>query len=1054
MMVERLRSVCEQLIEQGDLEIDDRVAKELDRDDITLQIIHGEVDEIKIYSISNMAICDIIPILSDFGFRTLNEITYESECNSRKIFVTKLRLGALLSELLLAHKVNIKELLLKALQGKISSSKLLRLVYLENFNEQEIVWARALSSYAGQIFTDFNRVLFELCIIRHHSLFALLKRYFLLRFDPAIVDRQKQLDPLLLQIEERFKEIQSISDDRALRRAYEILQSLVRTNYFDKKHVVLALKFDVAKMTHMLSGVQPKFETFVYSHYLKGTHLRISKVCRGGIRWSNRDEDFRTEVRSLMITQEAKNSVIVPKGAKGGFIITEPKLTSEKFELYYEMFINALLDVVDNQKDGKIIKNSNYVSYDGDDSYFVVAADKGTSSMSDRANKIAKERNFWLQDAFASGSSSGYHHKRLGVTAKGALKASERFFIERGINFYKEPITIVGIGSMSGDVFGNGLIESEKFRLLAAISSDEIFVDPDPDLLVAYKERKRLFVSSSSRWSNYDKSKISKGGAVFKRANKQIHITPEISKLIQSDSEFLSGEELARELLRLPVDMLYFGGIGTYVKSSTQSNISLGDKENEFVRIDANQIRAKVVCEGANLALTMEARVEYALCGGKINLDSIDNSAGVDTSDHEVNLKILLNALLQKKIINEEEKRRTLQSVCDNVVGSIMWTNYLQSLAISLDAKRSQTNIEVFKESLATLEENLDVFKRKYFNIPKDHNFDEAIGVDGKIIRPILATMILYAKILLQELLCDSGILKEDNFFKKYLFKYFPKSLVAIYEDEILLHPLKEQIAATVIANKIINQVGVSFIGDFKSLGKAKFMFKIKAYLVTNQLFDADDIRYKVYRSDYDMEYQKQYEILLKIEDDILYNIEWMLKHNRDSEINFNSILEYKSGIKDAIGILEVDPLMQKNETEQFFANLTLLKFASAVIKLDKISKAEFKDSAKIFYALVHRLDIVSLFNSLEMLVAKSDLDAILQTQAKELLESSLVYLSSQIIMFKREDEEPLAVISSYFREHDFRLDRYDRAVASVKDSTNLSIESILVATNHLLLLK
>jgi len=478
MMQKKLQAVCSQLIEERDLIISDDVAKELSEADLTLQICESAECEIKIYSKNRIPISDIIPILGDFGFVTISEITYVA---NDVVFITKLMLDIQVEGLLVKNAKNIKDVLLRVLNGEIEQGKLLGLVYLENFSAREILLSRAFGNYAQQIIPDFNKSSLENCIIRYHELFALFLQFVLVKFDPKMQERDKKLAVIYEDTLSVFKEIDNINDDRVLKLVYEILQSLVRTNYFRNGNT-LALKFDVSQLSHILKGVQPHFETFVYSNDMKGTHLRVSKVCRGGIRWSNRAEDFRVEVKSLMTTQEAKNSIIVPKGAKGGFIINKTDLSKEEFEGYYTRFINALLDVVDNQKEGKVVRDESAIIYDGDDPYFVVAADKGTSSMSDTANKIAISRGFWLQDAFASGSSNGYHHKKLGVTAKGAIKASQRFFIEEGVDFYKEPISIVGVGSMSGDVFGNGLLESEQFKLIAAISSDEIFIDPNPDV--------------------------------------------------------------------------------------------------------------------------------------------------------------------------------------------------------------------------------------------------------------------------------------------------------------------------------------------------------------------------------------------------------------------------------------------------------------------------------------------------------------------------------------------------------------------------------------------
>ncbi len=1053
-MQQRLQSIYDQLIEKKDLIVDDLIINELKDRDFTLQICQESVCEVKIYSKKRIPISQIVPILDDFGFVTISEVTYKVTIEDKSIFVTKLNLDVDDEELFIKNRVNLKDLLLKVMEGEIDSGKLLELVYHQNFNAKEILLSRAFGNYAQQVMPHFNKHALENCIVRYPELFALFLKYFLVKFDPDTTYRGKKIEQIESSILESFKKIDDINDDRILKLVYEILQSCIRTNYFTNGDT-LALKFDVSKLRHILKGVQPHFETFVYANDIKGTHLRVSKVCRGGIRWSNRYEDFRTEVKSLMTTQEAKNAIIVPKGAKGGFVINK-EIQKEEFKEYYKRFINALLDVVDNQKDGKVIKNPKSVNYDGDDPYFVVAADKGTSSMSDTANDIAKERNFWLLDAFASGSSNGYHHKKLGVTAKGAIKATERFFIEKGVNFYKEPISIVGVGSMSGDVFGNGMLESEQFRLIGAISSNEIFIDPNPDLKISYNERQRLFAQRRGSWSLYDTKKISKGGGVFKRNSKSITLSPEIQALLKTQKKRLNGEELAKGLLKLKVDMLYFGGIGTYVKSSNESNITLGDKENEFVRIDANELKASVVCEGANLALTMSARIEYALKEGKINQDSIDNSAGVDTSDHEVNLKILLNALVKKGVISEDEKDKTLQGVCESVVGCVMWTNYLQSLSISLDYERSAKDIDSFKRSLSILGENLDIFERRYFDIPKDRDFDDVIDDKGRLIRPVIATMTLYAKIFLQDLLCESNIYEEDSFFDHYLFKYFPKSLTPICEDEIRMHPLKKEIISMVISNKIINYAGATFIKDFEKLKKEKFLLKIKAYLATNQLYDANDIRFEIYRNDYIIPASKQYKILLKIEDEIEYNVQWILRSLKKEEIDFSSILTYKKSIKDTLDTLQVPKkkLSENESINKFLINLNFLKFSSTIIKIKQLSKAEFKDVSTLFYLLVQKFEIPLLMETIETISAKNQTQELLKVQIKQLLEVTLIDLTKGVLKFKREDEDSLEAIESYFKQKEFDMEKFEEMIEFIKTSEHLSISDLSVTVNYLLLFR
>ncbi len=1054
-MQKQLQAVCNQLISEKDLMLNETVLSELESYDITAMICEDAKCEIKIYARKRFAISEIIPILGDFGFVTLSEITYETSYHDKPIYITKLNLEAEAEGKLVKHQENVKDLLLKALQGDIKSSILFELVYLEDFCARGILLFRAFIAYAEQLILELNQKSLETCIIRYPHIAGLFLGYFVAKFDPELREHEKRTEKIAKQIEEALKEVENISDDRVLKLLFEILQSMVRTNYFSASET-LALKIDVSNLRQHLKGIQPHIETFVYAHDMSGTHLRISKVCRGGLRWSNRLEDYRVEVKSLMATQEAKNSVIVPKGAKGGFVIFRDAsdITPEIFEGYYTRFINALLDVVDNQKEGKVIHHDTSVFYDGDDSYFVVAADKGTSSMSDKANAIARERGFWLDDAFASGSSTGYHHKKLGITAKGAIKASERYFIEKGVDFYKEPISIVGVGSMSGDVFGNGLLESEQFKLIGAISHDEIFIDPNPTIKTAYKERKRLFEMKRGKWSQYDEKKISKGGGVFKRASKSIKLSDEIKTLLGTKKSSMSGELLARELLKLSVDMLYFGGVGTYIKSSTESNIALGDKENEYVRIDADEINAFCVCEGANLALTMQARIDYALHGGKINLDSIDNSAGVDTSDHEVNLKILLNAIKSKSLMSEDERNSTLQGITSYVVNTVLWTNYLQSLSISLDKIRSHKKLDLFKKVLVVLESNIEVFKRSSFNIPKERDFHEVLDENEEIIRPVIATMTLYAKIFLQDIL-NEGTLYHDGFFDRYLFKYFPKSFVSIYEDEIFAHPLKKEIMSMIIANKIINNAGVTFIADFQD--KEKFLGKIKAYLITNQLFDANDIRYEIYRSDFDIEVKKQYEMLLKIEKKIVFNIDSLGKNFDITEIDTGSMLEYKTQVCEVIkGFKSAaeDTIVGHEKINNFFKELNYMKYISTILKIKSSTDFHFHDITVVFYKIVQKLAIDKVMNIVEKMNITDKNEEVLALQFKQLLDSTTLDITKSILHFMRKDEEVDSAISEFFSRSGFDEERYLDKLNLLRENENTSMTELSVVVNELVLLK
>ncbi len=1052
-MSTKLQQVCDQLIESHDLNLSKETLETVKKDSIAIEI-NSKKPVIKLFSIKKLTLSDIIPIMHDFSFLVENEVSFILKDDDLEIFVTKLYLK-------LKHPApeHIKEILSHALlSDKKESCILFTLAHKENFSMRSILLFRTIAHYENQLVLEFNIPKILNTLITYHSLSKHFLDYFEVKFSPDQKDRKKMLNDLSKEIEILFKEIKDSDDDRIMKLFFKIIQNCVRTNFYLQKESI-SIKLDVNNLRQYLKGIQPKIEIYVYNEQFRGTHLRMEKVARGGLRYSSRTDDYRLEIKSLMAAQEGKNAIIIPSGAKGGFIIDTPKskLSFEDFTSYYSQFISALLDLVDNKKGDEIIKNRDVVAYDDDDTYFVVAADRGTSNMSDVANSISQKRSFWIGDAFASGGSNGFHHKKLGITAKGALKSVERFFIEKGINFYEEPISIVGIGSMGGDVFGNGIIQSDKFKLIGAISHDEIFLDPDPDPEISYKERVRLFKSKNHKWSDYDKTKISTGGGVFKRKSPEIEISPLQQSFLKLKKHIVSGEEIANALLKLPVDMIYNGGIGTYIKSSEESNIDVGDKENEYVRVDADQVKAFCICEGGNLGLTQKARYEYALLGGKIHLDSIDNAAGVNTSDHEVNLKIALNSLIEKNLLTVDKKHQTLVSITPFVTNSVLWSNYFQALCIALDAKRSKENKEEFVKVVNLLENNLDVFNRRFFNLPKDIDFDEIIDKKGFIIRPALGVILLYSKIFLKKILNESSLYDGENFFQKYLFKYFPKEFIALYEDTILSHPLRKEIISMIISNKIINQYGATFLSDFEELGKEKFLLKIKAYLITNQLYDANDVRFEIYRSDYKIPVLKQYSLFYEIEDKINYNIKWMLRTLKPDEFCFETILDYKSAINSVtqkIDIPKLTPVENNDTINDFFSKINYIKFATAVIKITKHSGAPFERCAMIFFHILQKFEIPLLIKYIENTNISQPNEALLKEQLQMLLESLLVELSLELLGFQRSGEEIDQTLKNYLNEQRFNIREYKQLLDPLKKNDSVNISDLSVIVNHFLLIR
>ena len=1057
-MAENLfENACTQLLKKEDLLIPEHIKERLKTKSVGVEI-YEDKPKIMIYSKKELILSEIIPILYNLEFIVLDEVSFSVTEKGKSIFIDKIRIKVEDTEKLKLHKHNIKVLIEHALTKKIlDHCKLFSLVYKENFNIREILFVRTFLSYTDQLVAAFNKNKMIDTVVKYSNITKDFLEYFKIKFDPQFKgDRESSLKEWEERIENSFKEVVHVNEDRVLRLFFKVLQNTVRTNYFLRSSAI-SIKIDTDSFKQHLKGIQPSIEIFVYNQRFNGVHLRMGKVSRGGIRWSDRYEDFRMEIKSLMIAQEGKNAVIIPRGAKGGFVIYKntDEIKKEEFKRYYETFINALLDLVDNKTENQIVKDERIISYDGDDPYFVVAADRGTSNMSDIANEISIKRGYWLKDAFASGGSFGYHHKKLGITARGALKSAERFFIERGLDIYEDEITVVGIGSMKGDVFGNGMIRSDKFKLLGAISHNEVFVDPSPDPATSFQERKRLF-ENALPWSEYDRDKISKGGGVFKRDEKEIKLSKEIKKLLGTERSILSGEELAKELLKIKVDMIYNGGVGTYFKASEEENISIGDKVNEFIRIDAKEIKAFCVCEGGNLGFTQKARIEYAKNGGRINLDSIDNSAGVNISDHEVNLKILLNSLVNKKVLSDAERNDILLKLTDQVVNSVLWTNYFQPLAISLDEIRSKKNTEDFIKTIRVLEENLEFFNRVDFKIPQDNDMEEILNEDGSLIRPVLSILLLYSKIFLKNILNESDMIENEPALEKFLLKYFPKSFASVYEDEIKEHHLKKEIASMMIANEIINFFGSSFIADFSEEEKDKFLLKIKAYLISNDLFRANDARYELYRSENFSNVFKIYSLLQEIEEALLYNLRWMIKGLYAKEICYTYILEHQHSIESLLSNMKIEKrtVLDGNEKiNDFFSKLNYLKLVTGIIIIYKSEALNFTEIGRFFYALIEKLRIVDVMKMIDKVEAKSKTEAVLREQLSELIEILVINLTKDVLKFRRKGESETEAVEGYFREKEFCLKKFADKINSLKREPKSSLVELSVLINSLFLL-
>jgi glutamate dehydrogenase len=706
----------------------------------------------------------------------------------------------------------------------------------------------------------------EQTLLGHPEIASLLVKLFSARFDPDNQD-EASAEGIAAAIDEGIDAVESLDEDRILHSFLSVVQAILRTNYFrtggapraggeaagegvDGPRPFLSFKLDPERVP-LLPLPRPKFEIFVYARRVEGVHLRGGKVARGGLRWSDRREDFRTEVLGLMKAQMVKNALIVPVGSKGGFVVKRPPTDGGREALQeegiacYKIFLSGLLDLTDNIVSGEVVPPPRVVRYDDDDPYLVVAADKGTATFSDIANEVSADYGFWLGDAFASGGSQGYDHKAMGITARGAWESVKRHFRELGTNIQTTEFTVVGVGDMAGDVFGNGMLLSEHIRLIGAFNHMHIFLDPEPDPAASFAERKRLFELPRSAWSDYNADLISPGGGVFSRSAKSIPISAELRAVLEIEESELAPQELIRAILRAPVDLLWNGGIGTYVKASSETNAEVGDKANDALRVDADELRCRVVGEGGNLGLTQRGRIEFALHGGpkseggKINTDAIDNVAGVNCSDHEVNIKILLDALVAAGDMTSKQRNELLVEMTDAVAEGVLYGSYTQTQAMSLAEAQAAPMIDVHQRLIRHLEQTAGLNRELEF-LPSDEVLSERKSNQQGLVAPELAVVMAYCKIHLNEALLASD-LPEDPYLSHDLERYFPPPLPERYAEQMRTHRLRREIIATVVANQMVDRAGTTFGFRLSEETGAPPSVLARAYAVAREVFDMRD---------------------------------------------------------------------------------------------------------------------------------------------------------------------------------------------------------------------
>ena len=860
-------------------------------------------------SVRPIPISDVLPTIENLGLKLISERPYEIDAQTGVVWIQDFELehprGVRID--LASDGPRLKATFSKVWRGEADNDGFNRLVLAADLSWREAVVLRTYARWFGQLGLLLSQAYIEEALASNAAAAGHLVRLFIARFDPALsaTERRRAENTHRRALERLLAGVTRIDDDRILRAYLAAIDATLRTNYFrtdagGELRPYLALKLDPRRLAEVPLP-KPMFEIFVHSPRVEGVHLRMGRVARGGLRWSDRRDDFRTEILGLMKAQNVKNTVIVPVGAKGGFVPRRPPAGRDEVHAdgteCYRWFIRALLDVTDNVQGGKIRPPAGVVRHDGDDAYLVVAADKGTAKFSDVANAISEEYGFWLGDAFASGGSAGYDHKDMAITARGGWESVRRHFRELGKDTQKQDFTIAGIGDMSGDVFGNAMLLSQHIRLVAAFDHRHIFIDPSPDAVRSFAERKRMFALPRSSWEDYDKRLLSKGGGVHSRQNKTIPLSHEARALLGIDAASSSPVEVIRAILRLPVDLLWNGGIGTYVKASDETHAEIGDRANDGVRVNGAQLRCRVVGEGGNLGLSQRGRIEYAAAGGRINTDFIDNSAGVNCSDVEVNLKILFNPLMTSGRLPRPRRNALLASMTDEVGQLVLRNNYLQCLAISTLQARAAERIAELGHVIHALE-RAGTLDRSLEALPTGDEVTERRQKGLGLTRPELAMLLSYSKIWLSERLGDTDI-ADDPFLGTELTRYFPAPVQRRFPREILHHQLRREIIVTATTNSLVNRMGPVFAIRMQEDTGADVGSIARAYSVAREITGMRELWADIEALDDQAPTELQYDMMYETTRLLRHLSYWVLRnHGRDLDIE-RSVSRLESGIRE-----------------------------------------------------------------------------------------------------------------------------------------------------------
>jgi glutamate dehydrogenase len=878
---------------------------------------------LKVFSHSRpIPLSERVPVLENMGFRVVDERTYHIRPHEKaEAWFHDMTLESAFGRAfeLDALKDRLEACFLAVMGGNAENDGYNALVLAAGLPWRDVALVRALSRFLRQIRVPFSQDYMWATLRRHAGIAAEIIALFHTRFDPHLKappdERTAREAAVALAIETALQAVESLDEDRILRRFVNAVTAAIRTNFYQRDRNgrlkdLIAIKFASGKVDGMPLP-RPLYEIFVYSPRVEGVHLRFGKVARGGIRWSDRPQDFRTEILGLVKAQNVKNAVIIPVGAKGGFIPKRLPAGGGREAIQtegitaYRLFISTLLDITDNIGTGTrgVVPPPEAVRHDGDDPYLVVAADKGTATFSDIANEIALAHEFWLGDAFASGGSAGYDHKRMGITARGAWESVKRHFREMDVNIAAKPFTAVGVGDMSGDVFGNALLREKTTKLVAAFDHRDIFIDPDPDPERSFAERKRLFDLPRSSWQDFDKTLLSGGGGVYPRSAKEIQLSAQAQNLL-GVGEKLTPQELIRAILKAEVDLLFFGGIGTYVRASDEGDDAADDRANDAVRVCGRDLRCKVLGEGANLGMTQRGRIEAALRGVRLNTDAIDNSAGVNTSDMEVNIKIALSIPLRDGRLTLPGRNALLTEMTDEVAGLVLRNNYLQTLALSLAERRGLEDFGFLQRLIQILEAS-GILDRTVESLPDDMQLAERRRRSQPFTRPELAVLLAYAKLSLYDELLESAV-PDDPYLGRELGRYFPKAIGARFPDALDHHRLRREIIATQLANSMINRGGPSLIVRIADQTGAAPAAIASAFAVVRESYGMTALNTAIDGLDNRIAGKVQLDLYAAVQDLLLDRIVWFLRNVALNRGLADVVTHYRDGVEAVVATLDV----------------------------------------------------------------------------------------------------------------------------------------------------